>query len=310
MQQRGDSNYVSKSWGSHGETPHCIGLPSHLCLAWGSLAYWAQKLFKLGVGEKKKIFGWKYCVTSALTTKHSPLWQCSPPEKVFYFRLHSLPFTSTKKCNKKSNNKNYLLCALNMSERNKISRKREIKTSYTLSFPISVLGHQQLSTLPLRLGPDRLSSPETGASSRPEQDFWGESSLSSGLGPSCRWINSFAYQVWADACIQIFFSLGVTWGGMITLASYNKFKNNVFRDAIMVGCGNCMTSFFAGFVIFGIIGFMAHELGVPVEEVAAQGERRKLMKRCRETKCVKVKSKAGEMVRNLQIAQPVSEAID
>lgn len=77
--------------------------------------------------------------------------------------------------------------------------------------------------------------------------------------------------VWADACIQIFFSLGVTWGGMVTLASYNNFSNNVFRDCVMVACGNCITSVFAGFVIFGIIGFMAHELGVEVADVAAQG---------------------------------------
>ena len=58
---------------------------------------------------------------------------------------------------------------------------------------------------------------------------------------------------------------------MITLASYNKFSNNVFRDCVMVAIGNCITSVFAGFVIFGIIGFMAHELGVKVEDVAAQG---------------------------------------
>jgi len=86
-----------------------------------------------------------------------------------------------------------------------------------------------------------------------------------------KWERLKDIQVWADASIQIFFSLGVTWGGMVTLASYNKFRNNVYRDAVLVGVGNCLTSFFAGFVIFGIIGFMAHELGVKVEEVADEG---------------------------------------
>ena len=44
-----------------------------------------------------------------------------------------------------------------------------------------------------------------------------------------------------------------------------------FRDAIIVSIANCATSFFAGFVIFGIIGFMAFEMGVGIEDVAKQG---------------------------------------
>jgi hypothetical protein len=34
---------------------------------------------------------------------------------------------------------------------------------------------------------------------------------------------------------------------------------------------DCVTSVFAGLVIFAIIGYMAHELGVKLDEVASEG---------------------------------------
>ncbi|KAG1699841.1 Sodium- and chloride-dependent glycine transporter 2 [Nymphon striatum] len=86
-----------------------------------------------------------------------------------------------------------------------------------------------------------------------------------------QWERLLDAKVWGDAAVQIFFSLSPCWGGLITLASYNRFHNNCYRDAITVAFSNCLTSFFAGFVIFGIIGFMAHELGTDVDKVAKQG---------------------------------------
>lgn len=78
-------------------------------------------------------------------------------------------------------------------------------------------------------------------------------------------------KVWEAAAVQIFFSLSVAGGGLITLASYNPFKNNVIRDTMIVCFGNCLTSFVAGFAIFSVLGFMAGELGLKVEDVAVDG---------------------------------------
>ncbi|GCB72645.1 hypothetical protein scyTo_0006400 [Scyliorhinus torazame] len=74
--------------------------------------------------------------------------------------------------------------------------------------------------------------------------------------------------VWIDAATQICFSLGVGFGVLVAFASYNKFNNNCYRDAIVTSSVNSVTSFFSGFVVFSFLGYISKRHGVALEDVA------------------------------------------
>lgn len=44
-----------------------------------------------------------------------------------------------------------------------------------------------------------------------------------------------------------------------------------YRDSLIVALINCGTSVFAGMVIFSVLGYMAHEKRVDIEDVVAGG---------------------------------------
>ena len=78
-------------------------------------------------------------------------------------------------------------------------------------------------------------------------------------------------KVWIAAASRIFYSTGVGWGTLVAFASYNEPDHNYMRDAWLVPLINCSTSFLAGLVVFSVLGFMATEAGVEVEDLRLQG---------------------------------------
>ncbi|XP_061148080.1 sodium- and chloride-dependent neutral and basic amino acid transporter B(0+)-like [Syngnathus typhle] len=78
-------------------------------------------------------------------------------------------------------------------------------------------------------------------------------------------------EVWKDAATQTAFSLSIASGGLITLASYGKFHNNMFIDSMAISFINHATSILAGFSIFSILGHMSYIYQVPIDEVVNDG---------------------------------------
>ncbi len=77
--------------------------------------------------------------------------------------------------------------------------------------------------------------------------------------------------VWIAAYGQIFYSLSIAFGIMITYASYLPDDTDIVNNAFMTGFGNSSFSMLAGIAVFSVIGYMATTSGISVEEASAGG---------------------------------------
>lgn len=78
-------------------------------------------------------------------------------------------------------------------------------------------------------------------------------------------------KVWIAAYGQIFFTLSLGFGIMITYASYLPKKTDLVRNALLTSVANCGYSFFAGFAVFSVLGYMAAQKGVAIPDVIKAG---------------------------------------
>lgn len=97
-----------------------------------------------------------------------------------------------------------------------------------------------------------------------------------------KWEDILKPSVWFAACTQVFFTLNVFFVNVIMYASYNKFEHNIHRDSNIVTTLDTFTSVLVGCITFGIVGHLAHELGIEdVSKVFQGGPGENLYKLCK-----------------------------
>src|SRR5699024_10009850 len=78
-------------------------------------------------------------------------------------------------------------------------------------------------------------------------------------------------RVWVMAYGQIFFSLSIAFGIMITYAAHLKRKASLTGSGLVVAFSNSGFELLAGIGVFSALGFMSQASGVAVDEVVESG---------------------------------------
>ncbi len=77
--------------------------------------------------------------------------------------------------------------------------------------------------------------------------------------------------IWLAAYGQVFFSTSIAAGIMLTYSAYTPKDADLNSNAIITGLGNASVELAAGFGVFAVLGFLALQNSVPVNEVVKGG---------------------------------------
>jgi neurotransmitter:Na+ symporter, NSS family len=78
-------------------------------------------------------------------------------------------------------------------------------------------------------------------------------------------------EVWTAAFSQTFYAQSLGFGIMIAYGSYKEDNADITKDAWLTTIFNTGISLLAGFVVFGVLGYMAWQTKIPLEKIADSG---------------------------------------
>ncbi|KAH3775173.1 creatine transporter-like [Dreissena polymorpha] len=78
-------------------------------------------------------------------------------------------------------------------------------------------------------------------------------------------------QVWIEAAMMATYTLGPGWGTIPMIASENSFHGNTIKYSILATLCDFLSAVFNGLICFSILGVMAHDSGLDLENTVTSG---------------------------------------
>jgi solute carrier family 6 (neurotransmitter transporter, taurine) member 6 len=79
------------------------------------------------------------------------------------------------------------------------------------------------------------------------------------------------FKVWAYAAIQNFNSIGVAFGGLISMSSFNKQNKPILGNVLTIALVDAITSLICGSTVFSVLGYIAKSQSKEIDDIISQG---------------------------------------